>query len=291
MLEGLDSQKVAGLLETLGLAEEPMGMFYTGTQPEKGFSPKPGNLPSAEAEAAGTIDWGGLFTDFSCVIGNIWRARKQKTAAYFSRDQFGCLGGAFYLGYLKPQLNFIAAYVSSGIPNQVEGEHYLESAEVTRNFFETIDPRPAPARFCVFKPLSQYVEKERPELVTFFARGEVLGGLNQLATFVTNDFEAVQSPFGAGCSNIVTWPLRYLAQGKLKAVLGGWDPSDRKFLKTDELTFTVPWEMFRSFAERWPESFLTTKTWAVVQKKIARSKRVWGEEYRTDRSDPSDRSD
>jgi len=68
-------------------------------------------------------------------------------------------------------------------------------------------------------------------VVIFFARGEVIGGLNQLATFVTNDFEAVMSPFGAGCSNLVTWPLKYLEQGRLKAVLGGWDPSDRKFFK------------------------------------------------------------
>jgi uncharacterized protein (DUF169 family) len=278
MVDGLDQQQVSGLLETLGLDEEPLGMFYTDRQPEKGFSPKAGLLPSAEAEAQGAVDWGALFTDFSCVIGNIWRARRQKTAAYFSREQFGCLGGAFYLGYLKPQLDFISHYVSSGIPNQVEGEHYLESAEVTRDFFESIDPRVAPARFCVFKPLSQFVEPERAELVVFFGRGETLCGLNQLATFVTNDFEAVQSPFGAGCSNMVTWPLRYLAQGKLKAVLGGWDPSDRKFFKPDELSFTVPWEMFRRMAERWPESFLTTKTWSIVRKKIARSKRIWGEE-------------
>ena len=291
MMAELEGQNTAGFLEALGLDEEPLGMHYTDRRPEKGFSPKPGNLPSAEDEAQGRVDWGSLFADFSCVIGNIWRARKQKTAAYFSREQFGCLGGAFYLGYLRPQLHFIAHYVSTGIPNHLEGEHYLESPEVTRNFFETIDPRPATASFCVFKPVSQFADPEQPELVTFFARGETLSGLNQLATFVTNDFEAVQSPFGAGCSNIVTWPLRYLSQGKLKAVLGGWDPSDRKFLKPDELTFTVPWEMFQRMIARWEESFLTTKTWAVVQKKIARSRRVWGEAHRTDRSDPTDPSD
>jgi hypothetical protein len=119
---------------------------------------------------------------------------------------------------------------------------------------------------------------DHPELITFFARGEVLCGLNQLATFVTNDFEAVSSPFGAGCSNIVSWPLRYLSAGKLKAVLGGWDPSDRKFLKPDELTFTVPYEMFDRMVRRWPESFLKTPTWEIVRKKIDRSRRIWGEE-------------
>ena len=114
-------------------------------------------------------------------------------------------------------------------------------------------------------------------MVIFFARGEVIGGLNQLATFVTNDFEAVHSPFGAGCSNIVTWPLKYLERGRLKAVLGGWDPSDRKFLKPDEITFAVPWEMFARMVQRYRESFLTRPTWAVVRKKIDLSRKAWKE--------------
>jgi hypothetical protein len=29
---------------------------------------------------------------------------------------------------------------------------------------------------------------------------------------------------------------------------------------------------------RWPESFLTTKTWEGIKKKIARSRQAWGEE-------------
>jgi len=269
---------LSGFLEVLGLTEEPFGLFYTDQAPQGGFSPKAGSLPTAEAEARGEVNWGELFGQFSCVIGNIWRARRMKQTAWFDRERFGCLGGAFYLGFLKPQLEFITYYVSSGIPNQVEGEHYLESAEVTRRFFETIDPRPAPKRYCVFKGISRFSPDEQPEVVIFFARGEILCGLNQLATFVTNDFEAVSSPFGAGCSNIVTWPLRYLSQGKLKAVLGGWDPSDRKFLKTDELTFAVPFEMFERMIDRWPESFLNTKTWTTVKKKITRSRKVWGEE-------------
>lgn len=267
-----------GFFERLGLGEEPLGMFYTDHKPEEGFSPKPGKMPTREMEVKGEVNWGSLFEDFSCVMGNIWRARRKGTAAYFDRERFGCLGGAFYLGFLKPQLEFITHYISSGIPNQVEGEYYLESPEVTRRFFEIIDPRPAPARFCVFKPLSRFTSDEQPELIIFFARGEVLCGLNQLATFVTNDFEAVSSPFGAGCSNIVSWPLRYLSAGKLKAVLGGWDPSDRKFLKPDELTFTVPYEMFDSMVRRWPDSFLKTPTWEIVRKKIDRSRRIWGEE-------------
>ena len=225
----MDQGRIEGFLEAAGLDEEPLGMFYTDRQPETGFSPKPGALPSAEAEARGAIDWGSLFADFSCVMGNIWRARRQKTAAYFSSAQFGCLGGAFYLGYLKPQLNFIAHYVSSGIPNQLEGEHYLESPAVTQDFFETIDPRPAPAAFCVFKPLSQFTESEQPEVVTFFARGEVLGGLNQLATFVTNDFEAVYSPLGRDAPTWSPGPCAICPKGSSRRSWAGGTPRTESF--------------------------------------------------------------
>jgi hypothetical protein len=62
-----------------------------------------------------------------------------------------------------------------------------------------------------------------------------------------------------------------------KAVLGGWDPSARKFFKTDELSFTVPFEMFVEMLNRFETSFLKTETWPIVQKKIARSKKAWGE--------------
>ncbi len=281
----LTRERVGGFLDVLGFDEEPMGMFYTDQQPGEGFCPKKGVLPTGGQEAKGEIDFGSLFGNFSCVIGNIWLARKRRTAAYFDREHFGCLGGAFYLGFLKPQLEFVAHYVSTGIPGQSEGEHYLESPEVTRAFFRAVDPRTAPARFCVFKPVSSFSEGERPEVVTFFARPEVIAGLNQLATFVTNDFEAVFSPFGAGCTNIVTWPLKYFSEGRLKAVLGGWDPSDRKFLKTDEITFAVPYELFTRMVMRWQESFLTTKTWSMVKTKIALSKRTWGETLKT----PSER--
>jgi uncharacterized protein (DUF169 family) len=217
------------------------------------------------------VDFKGLFSAFSCVIGQIWIARHKGTAAYFDRERFGCLGGAFYLGFLKPQLDFIARYISTGIQNVVEGERYLESPEDAGRFFEFIDPLPAPKRFCVLKPISQFASGERPELIIFFARPEAISGLHQLAVFVTGDFEVVASPFGAGCSNIVTWPLKYRLRGRPRAVLGGWDPSERRFLKTDELTFTVPTEIYDPMLERWSESFLSAKAWTAVRKRIDRS--------------------
>jgi len=254
-------------LEILGLDEEPMGLFYTDEKPVEGFSPKPMDLPTREKEQRNKIDWQATFGQFSCVIGHIWRARKKKTAAYFSAEQFGCAGGAFFLGFMKPQTETIIHYVSTGIPDQMEGELYCDSPDELRRIFEHIDPRSAPRKYCE--------DNQEPELVAFFARPETMCGLHQLATFVTNDPEVVTSPWGAACTNLITWPFRYLANGENKAVIGGWDPSARKFFNTDELTFTVPYDMFGQMVKRFGESFLVTKTWATVQKKIARSNQAW----------------
>jgi hypothetical protein len=156
----------------------------------------------------------------------------------------------------------------------MEGEHYCESPEALESIFRYVDPPPAPKTFCVIKPIDNFSEKEMPELVAFFARSESLSGLHQLATFVTNDPEVVMSPWGAACGGIAAWPLHYLSKGLQKAVIGGWDPSARRFYKTDELSFTIPWQMFTDILRRYDESFLTGKSWKILQKKIASGNRL-----------------
>jgi uncharacterized protein (DUF169 family) len=268
-------------LEIIGIDEVPMGMFYTDGKPAEGFSPEPSDLPTREKEMKNEIDWQGVFSRFSCVMGNIWRARKKKTAAYFSAEQFGCPGGAFWLGFNKPQAETIIHFVSTGIPNRMEGEHYCDSPDTLRQIFEFVDPKPAPKTYCVIKPVTGFTGDEEPDLVVFFARPESLSGLHQLAAFVTSDPEVVVSPWSAACGSLAAWPLHYLSKGIDKAVIGGWDPSARKFFKTDELSFTVPFHMFVNMINRYTESFLMTKTWATVQQKIARSKKTWREHSET----------
>ena len=176
---------IPDFLNILGLSEEPMGMFFTDEKPDKGYAPKPLDLPTREKEEKNEINWQEIFGGFSCVIGKIWLARKKKTSAYFSSTQFGCAGGAFWLGFNKPQAETIIHYVSSGIPDRMEGEHYCDSPDHLRQIFEFVDPVPAAKEYCVFKPVSQFSEGETPILVSFFTRPESLTGLHQLAAFVT----------------------------------------------------------------------------------------------------------
>jgi uncharacterized protein (DUF169 family) len=263
------------LLERLGLEEAPLGIQYTDEPPAQSLSPKPGDLPTREKEAQNRIDWQATFQNFSCIMGHVWRARNKQQPAVFDAERFGCPGAAFWLGFMKPQTEAIIHYVSSGIEGQMEGEFYCESPDEMRRIFQEIDPPPAPRQYCVVQPLDQFKATEPPEVVTFFARPETLTGLHQLAAFVTNDPLVVASPWGAACTGLVTWPFKFLARGETRAVLGGWDPSARKFFKTDELTFTVPLNLFTAMLERFEDSFLMTKTWDNVLKKVERSRRAW----------------
>lgn len=269
---------LAGLLTALGLDEPPLALFYADAPPAAGLAPAPLERPTRAREQAGEINWGAVFGGFSCAIGHIWRARRKRAAAWFSADHYGCPGAFFWLGFTKPQTEAIVHYVSSGIPGKMPGEFYLATPDQCRDVFLHADPRPAPRPYLVVKPLDLLAPEEKPELVAFFARPESLAGLHQLATFATGRPEIVRSPFSAGCGALAAWPLHYLERGEEQvAVLGGWDPSARKHYKTDELSFTVNLGLFEAMVAGWPGSFLATKTWAGVRRKIARSRRAWGE--------------
>lgn len=270
-------QKTERLLELLGHDEMPVGVCYGDAKPE-GYGPKPGEIFSREREQAGEINWQNAFGNFSCVIGNIWLARKKKKAAWISLEECGCMGGGYYCGMYRPYLDTVSRYVSTGIPGtHIEGEHYMPSPEAMNAFLEASLPPEFPGKYCIFKPLDQFAENEPPLIVTFFARPEVIAGLHSLTGYATGDYNAVASPFGAACTNIVAWPLIYRQRGEERAVLGGFDLSARKFMKTDEMTFAIPLPLYRKMLDAMETSALTRHTWEGVRKKVAKSARAWGE--------------
>ncbi|MGE4552722.1 MAG: DUF169 domain-containing protein [Desulfovibrionaceae bacterium] len=270
----------AAFLAHLGLGEEPFGVHYADTKPDTAYGPKVGTPISRELEDAGKIDMQEVMKTFSCVMGNVWLARKKRAAAFISTEEYGCVGGAYYCSMMKPHLRFIEHYVSTGFEGTpLQGERYMPNPDAMRKFLLRVNPRKAPGKYCIFKPLSQFTGGEEPEFVIFFARPEVLTGLFVQAVFATGDMDCVVSPFGAGCTGLLGWPLYYKEKGLEKAVLGGLDPSARKFMKTDELTFTVSLGFYEKMLAALPESMFTHETdWRSVRKKVERSAKAWGEE-------------
>lgn len=271
------STKTQRLLELLGHNEAPFGVYYSNEKPD-GYGPKPGEIFSKEREAAGEIDWQKAFGNFSCIMGNIWLARKKKKAAWISHEECGCMGGGFYSGVYGPYLEMNVLYVSTGVPGtHIEGEHYMPSPEAMRAFLDESTPPPAPGKYCIIKPLDQFTDAEPPLVVAFFARPEVLTGLHSLTGYTVGSANAVVSPFGAGCTNIIAWPLIYQQRGIECAVLGGFDLSARKFMKTDEFSFAIPLPLYRKMLDAMETSALTRHTWEGVRKKVMKSRQTWGE--------------
>ncbi len=266
-------------MEHLGSNEEPFGVHYTDTKPDPAHGPKVGTPVSRELEDRGEVNMQEVMKSFTCIMGSVWLARKRHCAAFVSTEEYGCVGGAYYSSMMKPHLRFIEHYVSTGFEGTtLHGERYMPNPEAMRKFMIEVNPRKAPAKYCVFKPLSLFTIGEEPEFVIFFARPEVLTGLFTQAVFTTGDMECVVSPFGAGCTNMITWPLYYKERGMEKAVIGGFDPSARKFMKPDELTFTVPLGLYEKMLAALPESLFTHETdWKNVRKKVDRSAKAWGE--------------
>ncbi len=274
-------ERTGRLLELLGHEEEPFGVHYADVKPEGGFGPKPGEIYSRERELAGEINWEKAFSEFSCLAGNLWLARKKRKAAWISHEECGCMGGGFYCGLYRPYLETNVLYVSTGIPGTpVEGERYLPSSEAMHAFMRDTTPPEAPGKYCIIKPLGQFGPGETPLVATFFVRPETLNGLYSLACYAAGSHLAVASPFSAACGSIVAWPLVYQARGEERAVLGGFDLSARKFLKTDELIFSAPLPLYRKMLNVMEDSALTRGNWQGVRKKALKSARAWGEKVK-----------
>lgn len=270
-------KKTERLLELLGHDEMPFGIFYSDEKPD-GYGPKPGEIFSREREEAGEIDWQKAFGNFSCIFGNLWLARKKGKAAWISHEECGCMGGGYFSGVYGPYLDTNVKYVSTGIPGTfMEGEHYMPSPESMRAFMEDCALPLDNKKYCILKPLDQFNDDERPLVVAFFVRPEALTGLHSLTIYTVGSHNAVIAPFGAGCTNIISWPLVYGQRGIECGVIGGFDLSARKFMKTDELSFAAPLSLYRKMLDRMETSALTRHTWEGCRKKVIKSKHAWKE--------------
>jgi len=77
------------------------------------------------------------------------------------------------------------------------------------------------------------------------------------------------APFGPGCGTIVLYPYLERTRPRPRAVIGMFDVSARPCVPETELTFATPMARFREMVGNMEESFLITRTWARVKRRIA----------------------
>lgn len=202
-----------------------------------------------------------------CIVGALIKVRNGESLA-FDVDGVGCPGGKRYLGFAENLMPDFEYFLSCGIPGKLEGERYKKSPELVNETMKDWPVLKAPGKYIVFKRWDKLDEADKPDVVIFFARPDVLSGLFTLASFDEAGQNMVMAPFGSGCSTIVQYPYLEKDTDTPRGVLGMFDVSARPFVPENTLTFSMPMSKFIRMIDNMEESFLITPSWAKVQKRI-----------------------
>ena len=247
----IDKEKYEKFYDRLALKEHPLGVFYSDEEPARGIKPKGGG--------------------HECMIALLKRARHHGETVYFDENHIGCAGGAYYMGFRSMSMPKIEYFLSCGIPGEMEGERFIKTPELAREYFASSKPRKAPAKYGIFKTLDKLAAHEEPEVIIFFASPDVLSGLVVLTGYASERLDAVRLPFSSGCGAIVTHPLKEGEKENPQAILGMFDVSARPFVEPGILTLAMPTKLFLTLLNNQDESFLITKSWEKVRERIKKA--------------------
>lgn len=205
---------------------------------------------------------------WGCVVAMLNAASKGKTAA-FDEETVTCPGGKAGLGIesLKKRLGMIEYFLSVGGKGPKAGELYKKTPELAKKYVEEM-PQMETKDYVIFKPLDKVKEGETPEIIIFLVNMDQFAGLTTLANFDMPTQDNVRISFGAGCAQAILYGLNEAQKNSKLCYIGLTDPSARKCISKDVMSFTIPYKRFLEMEENVEMSFLMTETWEIIAKRI-----------------------
>jgi hypothetical protein len=226
-----------------------------------------------------------------CIMSLLAASVKGKISLV-DRDTFGCPGGGVGLGYGNQYENFpggvdcFTRFLSSGnkgypkgegvakqmaglapepfIEEYLDGERYIKNPELVEDFIQELGFMEIP-EFTVFKPLNKLEEGETPVSITFFCNPDQLSALVVLCNYFRKGIDNAIAPFGAGCHSVGILTYRQLHAESPKAVIGLFDITARKVIKSslgdNLMTVSMPFTLFLQMEAEAGESFLSKENW------------------------------
>lgn len=195
-----------------------------------------------------------------CMFKQIHRAGIGETVT-FSADNLACGGGRFYSGFApapKGVFNFVSLC-----------EKYKATPEIAEQSIRMIDVQPAVKPYLNFVRVDCLDTFDGIEGVIFFVTPDVMSGLFVWANFDSTDINAVQSPFGSGCSSTITTLVNENRRGGKHCFIGMFDVSARPYFRPNILSFSIPLSRFREMCVTLSQCCVSgAPAWLKVRKRI-----------------------
>jgi uncharacterized protein (DUF169 family) len=256
-------KKYNEFMRTLNCCEQPLAAYYSDKKPRVHTGPKggffldiqkPGDIRLLAGRAKNLMQ--EKREHFRCMLQFLAQTRKKHIPAVFDYENFGCPGLRFYLGFVKKLPLFNHYFISKGFPILYKGERFAPTPASSKKHAALLTGIQQKGKYVIFEPFENMSPDIEPEVVIFFCNVEVLSGLVGLVRFVTDEADAVQSPFASGCGSIFSWPVKYSQGGLEKAVLGVFDPAALPYMPLGEMTLGIPFALFKKMLWGYKKSFI-----------------------------------
>ena len=148
-------------------------------------------------------------------------------------------------------------------------EKYKKTPEMVTDFIKQIQVPRTEKAYLHFARIDKLASFDHVEGLLFLATPDILSGLTTWAFYDTNAFDTVATPFGSGCSSVVTLTVLENQKDGKRCFLGFFDPSVRPHFEANLLSFTIPMSRFKEMYHTMRESCLfDTHAWGKIKERI-----------------------
>lgn len=200
---------------------------------------------------------------WSCMLVKLNQVRKGRSIS-LSETSIGCDAALGYIGFDKVPSS-VYDYLSIG------AEKYKPTPEMIKSFVDQLEISPPQKKYLTFKRWDLLEVDDNPEVVIFFVKPDVLSGLFYLVQFDEYEVNTVITPMSTGCTSIITYPLAENRKEQPRSVLGLFEIESRAMFNENLLTLAIPMKKFEKIVNYMDETFLTTKNWQKLKKRINRN--------------------
>lgn len=194
-----------------------------------------------------------------CMIGAISKVR-EGIPLTLCKENVKCGGGGLYTAF-TPMPERVLTFVS-------QVEHYKQTPEQVKEYVNELEIVLTDKKYMNFVRIDKVSTLDDVEGILFFATPDILSGLTSWAFYDNNAADAVSTPFGSGCSTIISFAVRENRINGSRCFLGMLDPSARPLVPKNELTFVIPACRFKEMLTTMRDSALFQHAFSVVKKRI-----------------------